>query len=102
MMWPPVPGVGEPTMSDLTPELNALLTAARVLPPEHVRQVTDFAEFLGEKYAVPVATDMETVSDEDEVDLSGRDTRSDFNVDDWADLSGVFRDFGGRSAIGLV
>jgi len=90
------------TTSDLTPELNALLAAARVLAPDQVRQVTDFAEFLGARYAVPVATDMETVNDEDEVDLSGRGDSSVHNPDDWADLSGVFRDFDGHSAIGLV
>ena len=90
-------------MSELTPELDALLTAARVLAAEHVRQVTDFAEFLGAKYAVPVAADMETVSDaDDEVDLSGSPSSSDLTGNNWADLSGVFRDFGGHSAIGLV
>ena len=55
-MLPPVPGVGEPTMSNLTAELNSLLNAARALAPEHVRHLADFAEFLGTKYAVPVAT----------------------------------------------
>jgi hypothetical protein len=90
------------TMSELTPELNALVTAARVLAPEHVRQVTDFAEFLGTRYAVPDAADMETVSEDDEVDLSGSPSSSDLTGNNWADLSGVFRDFGGHSAIGLV
>ena len=90
-------------MSELPPELDALLTAARVLAPEHVREVTDFAEFLGARYAVPVAADMETVSDDDAVvDLSGSPSSSDLPRPDWADLSGVFRDFGGHSAIGLV
>ena len=92
------------TTSDLTPELNALVTAARELPRELIRQVTDFAEFLGAKYSIPMASavDEETVHDEDEVDLSGRGTSSVSNPDDWADLSGVFRDFDGHSAIGLV
>ena len=92
------------SMSELTPELNSLVTAARGLSPEHVRQVTDFAEFLGAKYAVPVASnaEMETVSDDDEVDLGGTPSSSDLTGHNWADLSGVFRDFDGHSAIGLV
>ena len=90
-------------MSDLTPDLNTLVTAARALAPEHVRQLADFAEFLGAKYVVPVAADMETVSDDDAVvDLSGSPSSSDLPRPNWADLSGVFRDFGGHSAIGLV
>ena len=38
----------------LTPELDALVSVARTLPPELVRQVADFAEFLGKKHAAPV------------------------------------------------
>ena len=45
------------TPAALTPELNALMGAARSLPPELVRQVTDFAEFLGKKHAAPPAVD---------------------------------------------
>jgi hypothetical protein len=92
------------TPSELTPELKALVTAARELPHELVRQVTDFAEFLDAKYSVPMASavDEETVHDEDEVDLSGGGRSSVSNPDDWADLSGVFRNFDGHSAIGLV
>ena len=89
-------------MSDLTPDLNTLVNAARALAPEHVRQLADFAEFLGAKYVVPVAADMETVSDDAVVDLSGSPSSSDLPRPDWADLSGVFRDYGGHSAIGLV
>ena len=37
---------GHMTTTELTPELTGLLDAARKLPPELVRQVTDFAAFL--------------------------------------------------------
>ena len=36
----------------LTPEIDALVSAARALPPALVRQVAEFAEFLGKKHAV--------------------------------------------------
>lgn len=37
--------------TELTPELTDLLTAARGLPAQLVRQVAEFAEFLGHKHA---------------------------------------------------
>ena len=36
-------------VAELTPELSNLVNAARLLPSELVRQVTDFAEFLGKR-----------------------------------------------------
>jgi hypothetical protein len=90
------------TITDLTPELSALVTAARGLSSEHLRQLTDFAEFLGAKYALPVAAEVAPADDDDVVDLSGRDDGDDVEVRNWADLSGVFRDLGSHSAIGLV
>src|SRR5437763_17173132 len=36
--------------ADLTPELTELLNTARTLSPELVRQVADYAEFLGRKH----------------------------------------------------
>lgn len=49
-------------VTELTPELTALVNAARALPTELVRQVADFAEFLGKKHPAHVAG-----NEEDEV-----------------------------------
>jgi aminoglycoside phosphotransferase (APT) family kinase protein len=49
----------------LTPELDALVSAARTLPPELVRQVADFAEFLGKKHSAPAVDESDAWSDED-------------------------------------
>jgi hypothetical protein len=109
-------------MTHLTPELSALVAAARFLPPVRVRQVTDYAEFLGRKYpgtlpAVPAPlpttpTPGSSAADDDDdavVDLgvmsAGKD-RLDlsgvFSRDDRLDLSGVYSNTGMHSAIGLV
>jgi hypothetical protein len=49
----------------LTPELDALVSVARTLPPELVRQVADFAEFLGRKRAAPPVDVSDEWSEED-------------------------------------
>lgn len=49
----------------LTPEIDALVTVARSLPPELVRQVAAFAEFLGKKHAAPAVDESDEWSDED-------------------------------------
>lgn len=49
----------------LTPELGALVSIARALPPELVRQVTDFAEFLAQKRAAPPTDVSDEWSEED-------------------------------------
>ena len=40
--------------TELTPELSALVTAARSLPPELVRRVTNYVEDLAKRAALPV------------------------------------------------
>jgi hypothetical protein len=52
-------------MTVLTPELDALVNAARSLPPELVRQVADFAEFLGQKHLAPAVDESDAWSDGD-------------------------------------
>ena len=49
----------------LSPELDALVNVARALPPELVRQVADFAEFLGKKHAAPPVNESDAWSDDD-------------------------------------
>jgi hypothetical protein len=94
------------SVSEPTPELDALMTAARALPRELVRQVADFAEFLGAKYAAPTSSSADPDDDDAVVDLGGGGGLGGgyggYGLDDWADLSGVYHDFGGHSAIGLV
>ena len=90
------------SISELSPELTALVTAARDLSRELVQEVTDFAEFLSAKYAMPVAAEMETINDDEEVDLGGSPSSTELADQEWSDLSGILRDFGGHSAIGLV
>ena len=85
-------------MTDLTPELNALVSVARFLPPELVRQIADFAEFLSEKHAKTEASKNGSVVDEDTVDLGGSVFKT-----DWSDLSTVFLiKASTHSAIGLI
>jgi hypothetical protein len=82
--------------TDMTPELKELVTAARELPPDLIRQVADFAEFIGSKHFKFAFEEVMDV-DDDEVDLGGG-----IDKKDWSDLSGVLLDGGGHSAIGLV
>jgi len=51
--------------TELTPELTALVNTARVLPPELVRQVADFAEFLRAKRAALPIDESDEWSEED-------------------------------------
>ena len=75
------------TTAALTPELTALVGAARGLPPELVRQVTDFAEFLGKKHAAPPAVDeSDEWSEEDTRDFARAAMRrfeAEHPDDDW-------------------
>ncbi|MCE9564761.1 MAG: hypothetical protein K8U57_22230 [Planctomycetes bacterium] len=59
-------------VAELTPELNALVSVVRMLPPELVRQVADFAEFLGKKHlALPIdESDEWTEEDQREIALA--------------------------------
>ena len=40
--------------TELTPELSALVNAARSLPPELVRRLTDYVEGLAKRATLPV------------------------------------------------
>jgi hypothetical protein len=85
-------------MTDLTPELNALMSVVRFLPPDLVRQIADFAEFLGEKHAKAEASKTGSAVDDDTVDLGGSVFKN-----DWSDLSTVFLiKASTHSAIGLI
>ena len=84
-------------MTDLTPELTALVSVARFLPPELVRQIADFAEFLSAKHMKAEAITTGSIVDEDTVDLGGSVFK-----DDWCDLSTVFLKASTHSAIVLI
>lgn len=90
-------------MIELTPPVRRLVGIARTLPPEVVPQLTDYAEFLGEKYGRLAVDEVNiwTPAD-DEVDLGNPGFS-----DDAVDLSGVIptrilNGYGGHSAIGLI
>ena len=56
--------------TELTPELTTLVGVARRLPPELVRQVAEFAEFLGKKHAALPVDESDAWTEEDMRDLS--------------------------------
>lgn len=93
-------------MIELTPPVRRLVGIARTLPPEVMPQLTDYAEFLGEKYGRIAVDEVNTWTPaDDEVDL-GNPGYSGFN-NDAVDLSGVIptrilNGYGGHSAIGLI
>jgi aldehyde dehydrogenase (NAD+) len=90
-----------------TPELWSLVTTARVLPTDLVRQVADFAEFVGTKHAKPpaarppagklVAPPPPAAAADDEVDLGSVPM-----AEEVVDLSGVYYGTGSMSSIGLI
>ncbi|MBA4064797.1 MAG: aldehyde dehydrogenase [Isosphaera sp.] len=87
-----------------TPELWALVTTARVLPTDLVRQVADFAEFVGTRHGKPPAArpPAKLVAppppvDDDEVDLGSVPM-----AEEVVDLSGVYYGTGSMSSIGLI
>jgi len=83
-------------VTDLTPELDALVGVARTLSRDSVRQVTDFAEFLGVKYHTAATIN---ISDEDDavVDL-GRFP----SYEDRSDLSGYIICLEGITVIAMA
>jgi len=91
-------------INDLTPELTALVAAARDLSAELVRQVTDFAEFVGRKYAEDhLKLADEWPEDDDTVDLGGTPDRDDaLETSGVIDLSGILLRGQPHSAIGIV
>lgn len=111
--------------SDLTPDLSALLASARPLSSELVRQLRDFADFLGARHAAPPAVtqaradwdDEEPaaigVVDDDTVDLGGSALSPDEDVLNLSgilsgdsrtgvDLTRVYVELSSHSAIGIV
>jgi hypothetical protein len=118
--------------SDLTPDLSALLNAARNLSSELVRQLRDFADFLGARYATAavrqpqeewssgspepvtalVSVRGDSADDDDSVDLGALPPDEDVlnlsgildgDTRTSADLSRVYGlDSGMHSAIGIV
>ena len=56
--------------SGLSPELTQLLDSARALPRELVRQVADYAEFLGKKHAAKPLDESDVWTEEDLRDVS--------------------------------
>lgn len=70
----------------LTPELSTLINAARVLPPELIRQVAEFAQFLGTKHATATVDSSDEWSEGDmrEVTLAAmRRFEAEHPDDDW-------------------
>lgn len=53
------------TTSELSPELAQLFDSARTLPRELVRQVADFAEFLGRKHAAKPIDESDSWGEDD-------------------------------------
>lgn len=74
--------------AELSPELTALVGAARGLTPEQVRQVTHYAEELGKQHAAPPVDESTEWSEEDMRDLAAASIRE-FEArhpdEDWAE-----------------
>lgn len=72
--------------TEMTPELTALVTAARPLPPDLIRQVTEFAASLGKQHSANSRDESDEWTEEDMRDAtiaSLRRFEAEHPGDDW-------------------